>query len=219
MTAEEYFEDWIKVLDKKELSKIMRWLPKDGICPTRKDVFKAFRILPYNECRQIWIGMDPYPQKGVATGLLFGNNSNTPEDLISPSLRIVRDAMIDYTIPRDSVYFDITMESIAKQGVLLLNSALTCAIGDVGSDTRIWGSFVSKCVQNMTSVNSGLVCILFGNQAKSFIPDIKGFQHVLTERHPAFYARRGIDMSPQIFIEANRLSKELNNIELKYYGV
>ena len=219
MTAEEYFEDWIKVLDKKELSKIMRWLPKDGMCSTRKDVFKAFRILPYNECRQIWIGMDPYPQKGVATGLLFGNNSNTPEDLISPSLRIVRDAMIDYTIPRDSVYFDITMESIAKQGVLLLNSALTCAIGDVGSHTSIWSPFMSKFIQNMTSVNSGLVFILFGNQAKSFIPDIKGFQHVLTERHPAFYARRGIDMSPQIFIEANRLSKELNNIELKYYGV
>ena len=163
--------------------------------------------------------MDPYPQKGVATGLLFGNNSNTPEDLISPSLRIVRDAMIDYTIPRDSVYFDITMESIAKQGVLLLNSALTCAIGDVGSHTSIWRPFMSKFIQNMTSVNSGLVFILFGNQAKSFIPDIKGFQHVLTERHPAFYARRGIDMSPQIFIEANRLSKELNNIELKYYGV
>lgn len=217
MTAEEYFEDWIKVLDKKELSKITRWLPKDGICPTRKDVFKAFRILPYNECRQIWIGMDPYPQKGVATGLLFANKAGTVN--LSPSLEVIKDAMIDYTIPKDTIRFDITMESIAKQGVLLLNSALTCAIGDVGSHTSIWRPFMSEFIQNMTSVNSGLVFILFGNQAKSFIPDIKGFQHVLTERHPAFYARRGIDMSPQIFIEANRLSKELNNIELKYYGV
>lgn len=215
MTAEEYFKDWIKVFDKQELAKIMKWLPKEGICPERKDVFKAFRILPYNKCRQIWIGMDPYPQKGVATGLLFANKAGTVN--LSPSLEIIKDAIIDYTIPKDTIRFDITMESIAKQGVLLLNSALTCAIGDVGSHTSIWRPFISKFIQNMTSVNSGLVFILFGNQAKSFKDDIKGFQHILVERHPAYYARQGTPMSSNVFIEANRLSEELNNITLKYY--
>ena len=34
----------------------------------------------------------PYPQKGVATGILFGNSKETPEDKLSPSLDVVKEA-------------------------------------------------------------------------------------------------------------------------------
>lgn len=61
MTLKEYFGDWLKVIDKVELARIVKWLSKqdsETLCPSPKDVFKAFRICPYNECKSIWIGLD-----------------------------------------------------------------------------------------------------------------------------------------------------------------
>ena len=61
MTAEEFFGDWIKVIDKTELAKIMTWLKSVNpniLCPSLKNIFKAFRICPFKECRVIMLGQD-----------------------------------------------------------------------------------------------------------------------------------------------------------------
>lgn len=220
MTAEEYFGDWIKVIDKEELYKIMRWLNTvnpDNLCPSPKNIFRAFKLCPYKECTQIWLGQDVYPQKGVATGVLFGNSNDTPENLLSPSLKVIKEAMIDYTIPHNHIKFDNSMESIAKQGVLLINSALTCEVNRIGSHFNIWKNFISKFLYNFSSINSGTVFILFGNQASSFKKNIVGFQNILECYHPAYYARRGERMPSKVFEEARKLFMNLNGINLKYY--
>ena len=93
MTIDEYFGDWMKVLDRKETVKIMNWLKTTDssiLCPSIKNVFKAFKLCSYNECKVIFIGQDLFPQKGVAQGILFSNSSNTPEDKLSPSLKVVK---------------------------------------------------------------------------------------------------------------------------------
>lgn len=61
MTAEEYFGDWMKVIDKEELFKIMRWLKTvdhSSLCPAPKNIFKAFKLCPYKKCRVIMLGQD-----------------------------------------------------------------------------------------------------------------------------------------------------------------
>ena len=80
MTIEEYFGDWMDVIDKDELVKISAWLKTQNpniLCPAHKDVFKAFRMCSLADCKVIMVGQDPFPQKGVATGILFGNKPNT----------------------------------------------------------------------------------------------------------------------------------------------
>lgn len=47
-----------------------------------------------------------------------------------------------------------------------------------------------------------MVYVLFGNQAQSFKPYING-KWILSERHPAFYARTGLQMPDKIFKEVN----------------
>ena len=37
----------------------------------------------------------PYSQKGVATGILFGNKKETPINNISPSLRVIMNAVLE----------------------------------------------------------------------------------------------------------------------------
>lgn len=61
MTIDEYFGDWMKVLDRNETMKIMGWLRninQSTLCPSIKDVFKAFKLCPYNNCRVVFIGQD-----------------------------------------------------------------------------------------------------------------------------------------------------------------
>ena len=53
MTIEEYFGDWLKVLDKQETMKIMGWLKTvnpNSLCPSIRNVFKAFELCKYKEC-------------------------------------------------------------------------------------------------------------------------------------------------------------------------
>ena len=88
MTFEEYFGDWSKVIDKQETLKIMKWLNECNssiLCPAISNIFKAFKLCSLKDCKIIALGQDPYPQKGVATGILFGNSVTTPEENLSPS--------------------------------------------------------------------------------------------------------------------------------------
>ena len=220
MTAEEYFKDWMKVIDKNELIKVMRWiqtLDDFSICPSKKNIFKAFKLCPYKELRVVCIGMDPYPQPGVAQGILFGNSKDTPEELLSPSLQVVKESVINYTIPHGRIEFDNTLESWAKQGILLINSAFTCKVNEVGSHLSIWKPFTSKLIENISYKNNGLVFVLFGGQAQSFKPYIKGFHKIIEVSHPAYFARRNEIMPYSTFTEINKYLKEQYNEEIEFY--
>lgn len=119
MKASEYFGDWMDVIDTVELRKILSWISiidKTTLCPSSPNIFKAFRACPLKDCKVVFLGQDPYPQQGVATGILFGNSKDTPEDKLSPSLQVVKEAAINYEIPHNRIDFDNTLESWAKQG-------------------------------------------------------------------------------------------------------
>ena len=93
MTAGEYFGDWMEVIDGPELRRVVTWmskLDKSILCPSSQNVFKAFQACSLKDCKVVFLGQDPYPQQGVATGILFGNSKYTPEEKLSPSLQIVK---------------------------------------------------------------------------------------------------------------------------------
>jgi uracil-DNA glycosylase len=210
MTAEEYFGDWLKVINTVELAKVVQEinkLPKDRICPEYSNIFRAFHLCPLKELKVILIGQDPYPQKGVATGILFGNKEE--QEILSPSLQVIREACINFEIPHNSIIFDQTLESWAKQGVLMINSALTCTVGKVGSHTMLWRPFMSKLLSNLSKYDTGLIYVLFGEQAKTFKPYINNKMNtILEEKHPAYYARVQSRMPSTVFKEISRLTKE-----------
>lgn len=221
MTFEEYFGDWVHVFDMKELNKVLAVLGRmykvKPICPAQDDVFKAFNLCKYRDCKVVFIGQDPYPQKEVATGILFGNRADTKEEDWSPSLKIVRDAVIDLHRPHNLITFDPTLESWAKQGILMINSALTVEMNKAGSHTMLWRPFISKLLKNMSEVNTGIIYVLFGGTAKTFKPYIGKFNDVLEVEHPAYFARIGRDMPSDVFYEINRLLKGRYNTTIEWY--
>ena len=206
MTLQEYFKDWIDVIDVAELNKVISTInilyQSRPIVPKYSNIFKAFTLCTKKDCRVVFLGQDPYPQKGIATGVLFGNKKDTID--ISPSLQVIRDSVIsleDNLMPSKS--FDITMESWAYQGILMINSALTCEMNKVGSHVMLWRPFLSKFIFNLSRSKRGIVYVLFGNQAQSFEPYIAKDNIVFTEKHPAFYSRIGKPMPHNIFYKIN----------------
>lgn len=219
MTIEEYFGDWMRVIDKPEAMKIMGWLKRvnpDTLCPALPNVFRAFKLCSLKDCRVVMIGMDPYPDKFMgkprATGILFGNNKDVPEDKLSPSLQVVKESAINFEIPHNIITFDQTLESWAKQGILMINSALTCELNKVGSHVNQWRPFVSKLLKNLSDKETGIIYILFGRQAQTLKPYInERYNDIIEIEHPAYFARSNKIMPYSVF-------RQMNDILYGRYG-
>ena len=59
MTMEEYFGDWMKVIDKQELIKVINKLNQmANYTPSMKNIFRAFELCKYNDLKVLFLGQD-----------------------------------------------------------------------------------------------------------------------------------------------------------------
>lgn len=185
---------WQDIVAKTAVHKALEEVLKTGkpFCPDSKDIFRAFELLSPDKIRVCLTGMDPYPQKGIATGILFANKKNTPEDKLSPSLRIIKNSFLEYLqVSEKDITFDPSLVYLTEQGVLMINSALTVEENNPGSHSLIWRPFTSQLLHNLSRSNPDIIFILFGQQAQSFRPYIDSRNCCFETFHPAYFARKG----------------------------
>lgn len=224
MTIQEYFGDWSKIIDLDRADAIMKRLYSEkGVCPLYKDIFKAFKLCPLNTLRVVIIGMDPYSTlykgKPTATGIAFGNSPDTPENAYSPSLEVLKESVIDFTIPHSNIIFDPSLEKWEEQGVLMLNSALSCNIGKTGSHTLLWRPFIKSLISNLSRFTTGIVYVLLGESAQSLESciDVR-FNHIIKEKHPAYYARTDTKMPYDLWVQINKILIGQNGYGIEWYS-
>lgn len=220
MTLGEYFGNWIRVIDVNELDKVTKIIGniRKPVCPSISDIFKAFTLCHYEDLKVVMIGQNPYPQKNVATGILFGNKMEVDEDDLSPSLKIVKEAAVNFETPHNNIIFDQTLESWVNQGILMINSALTVEMNKVGSHTMLWRPFITKLLKNLSEWNSGIIYVLFGEQARTFKPYINSrFNIILEEKHPAYYARIEKRMPSTVFENISKITKDKYGEPIKWF--
>lgn len=220
MTAEEYLGKWVSICDVEEANRLIKSLSeyKHLLCPRLKYVFKALHLCQPQDVRILVLGQDPYPND-KATGIAFANAEDTAETDYSPSLDILKESVINFSVPQGHITFDPTLETWERQGVLLLNAALTCLKGRPGSHSLLWRPFMAKLLKNLSAATTGIVFILLGNEAQAFSKFIDNrFHHVLTEKHPAWYAKQKIPMPPTIWNKANEILIGQNGYGVKWYN-
>jgi uracil-DNA glycosylase len=107
-------------------------------------VFAAFKRTEFEKCNVIIIGQDPYPQRGLATGVAF----EIPENKrMTPSLKAINEEISRTEGPASYK----SLKPLVDQGVLFLNSALTVRPDVPGSHTAIWRKFLKEFVIAITS--------------------------------------------------------------------
>ena len=220
MTIQEYFGDWSTIVDLQEADRILKKLSASNciICPNIGSIFKAFRLCQFHNLKVVILGQDPYPQKGVATGLAFANSSDTPEESYSPSLGILRESVIDFTIPHRIINFAPDLEKWEEQGVLLLNSALSCQLGKPESHALMWRPFISSFLTNLSKWSSGIVYVLMGSQAQSFEHCINANNNYIIHcRHPSWYARTHQRMPSDIWRQVNEIMVNLYDEKINWF--
>ena len=211
MSLEEYFRDWLKVIDKNELYSAINKINTTDfstLCPNYDNIFNCFTACKLHDLKVVILGMSPYPQLNKATGIAFGNKRETLDKDLSPSLQVIKESVINYEIPQKSGIFDPSFEDWEKQGVLMLNCALTCKVGLPSSHLGLWRPFISKLIYNMSRYMTACVYVLFGEEAKTFEPYISQYNYVIKEKHPSYYARNHKKLRYDLWDEINN---HLNN--------
>ena len=211
MSLVEYFRDWLKVIDKNELYSAINKINTTDfstLCPNYDNIFNCFTACKLHDLKVVILGMSPYPQLNKATGIAFGNKRETLDKDLSPSLQVIKESVINYEIPQKSGIFDPSFEDWEKQGVLMLNCALTCKVGLPSSHLGLWRPFISKLIYNMSRYMTACVYILFGEEAKTFEPYISQYNYVIKEKHPSYYARNHKKLRYDLWDEINN---HLNN--------
>lgn len=197
-----------------ELKQISELLETDEqrsmIVPLKKNLFRALEILPMSKVRVIIWGQDPYHQllshgEPRAVGLSFSvsRQDEVPRSLVN-IYREISDNISEFIIPKHG---DLT--SWSQQGVLLLNSSLTCRVNDPNSHAKygIWLPFIVRLIRGIEQVRPNCIHLLWGKEALKIKQHISERSIVLTASHPSpLSAERGF-FGCRHFINVNEILK------------
>lgn len=181
--------------------------------PPLKQVFRAFEECPEKDLKVIIVGQDPYPMLGVADGLAFSCGNTLKEQ---PSLKNIFEAVEKTVYQEFPTYQNPDLTRWANQGVLLLNTALTCQIDKIGSHYNIWQEFTMYLFDMLNFTNSGLIFVLLGAKAHELESVIGPNHYILKASHPASaaYTKTTWDCG-DVFNKANDLIAQNNGPEFK----
>lgn len=185
---------------------------KIAVFPEPLAIFRAFKLTPYNEVKVVILGQDPYHTPGMATGLSFGVNGKK----IPPSLKNIKKELDSDIRSIDTglfepTPFDYTLESWAKQGVLMLNTCLTVDRGQANSHSSFgWDrTIVMPAIKELVKRRK-VVYVAWGAYAKKFLEDA-GVPEELTifSRHPSPYSADKGFFGSKPFSKVNQKLKTL----------
>lgn len=162
------------------------------IFPAKADIFNAFKFTDFENLKVVILGQDPYHNYGQAHGLAFSVQRGVD---IPPSLRNIYKELAKsvegFVIPSCGC-----LESWAKQGVFLLNTALTVEAHKANSHKDIgWSTFTDEVIRLISHYKQDVVFMLWGGNAHKKKSLIDKSKHLILESsHPSpLSVYRGFD--------------------------
>ena len=207
--------DWKKVISGFDFTEINKYLNEQEqehkkIYPPKELVFNCFNQFHIKETKVLILGLDPYIREGQAMGLSF----SVPEGVkVPPSLRNIFKE-INRSLNKNKERKNGNLTNWAKQGILLLNTALTVLEGKTGSHKKIWNSFTEYILSYINKSCEPIVFLLWGRDAEKYRTFVNEKHHtVLVGGHPSPLNRRNPFIGNNHFVLCNKklqtLGKEL----------
>jgi len=152
------------------------------VFPPPESVFRALTLTPLEDVRAVILGQDPYPAPGDAHGLAF---SYVGARRLPPSLKtIFAELSDDLGVPPPTAG-DIT--PWARQGVLLLNTALTVEAGAAGAHLALgWSGLADDVLAAVSAERPAVAFLLWGGAARRRAALVDRTKHLVLESgHPS----------------------------------
>lgn len=144
--------------------------------------FRAFQYFKPEETQVVIIGQDPYHTPGKANGLAFGVNSDFNGNAWAGSLGNIRSEIRRSTGLKLE---DATLESWAKQGVLLLNTRLSVSEGRPLSHAQVgWKEVIDAILMNVLRTGRKPKFMLWGKEAQRYVEPVQDFRCQLFTASP-----------------------------------
>lgn len=175
-------EEFNKPYFQELLLKVDEEYQKHTVYPPQDKIFSAFKLCDYKDIKVVLLGQDPYHGYGQAHGLCF---SVLPGVTPPPSLKNIFKEMADDVHVSEPNHGCLV--SLARQGVLLLNTVLTVREGQPNSHAGLgWQTFTDAVIKKVNELDKPVVFLLWGANAKSKIPLITNKKHlILSCAHPS----------------------------------
>ena len=172
---------WLDSTDHYNVVKALKSANESGVrfTPRYGDAYNAFLHCPVDQLKVVMIGQDPYPQPDVADGIAFScSKKGKPE----ASLRYIFKAL-------DTPDANPDLRRWADQGVLLLNTAMTVEVNNVGSHYDMWKPFMSSLLTEISNLMPDIIVVGLGKKAQEWLSYFP-FGTKLEVSHPASAAYR-----------------------------
>ena len=145
------------------------------IYPEKGNIFRCFNYFNPKDTRVIILGQDPYHGPDQAIGLSFGVDEGMKQP---PSLKNIFKKL-------DTPRTKTTLEWWAKQGVLMLNTALTVRHKTPGSHLKWWLPFTKKIINYLNKEESSKIFVAWGAFAHNLLKDVGEIHHLIVSSHPS----------------------------------
>ncbi|MDU3335968.1 uracil-DNA glycosylase [Paraclostridium bifermentans] len=182
--------DWDEILkgefEKPYYLKLREFLKEEYknniIYPDMHDIFNALKYTSYKDTKVLILGQDPYHGENQAHGLAFSVKPGvkTPPSLLNMYKEL--NSEFECFIPNNGFLVPWT-----KQGILLLNTALTVRAHEANSHKgKGWETFTDHIIETLNLREDPVIFVLWGNNARSKKKLIDSNKHYIIESaHPS----------------------------------
>ncbi len=215
-------ENWDKVFGEKGLElaqKIYKEATKEFLTPKKEDIFNAFKYTNFEDVKVLILGQDPYPNPNHAHGLAFSSRAEKCPASLKNIFKV-----INKNFGTNFEFKNWELTSWAKQGVFLLNTALTFYDEkSQNKNLKLWKPFIDLVLEKLSERKKPLVVMLWGNKAQErALPFFENKENVLvlTSTHPSpLGANKGDNcfMECNHFKTCNEFLKQHDLSEIKWF--
>ena len=228
---DEFHESWHEkmqpFIESEACDKIYSYLKSESqrgkkIAPLSSNVWRCFRETPLTNLKVVMIGMCPYhtAKNGipVADGLLMGCSVTGQ---LQPSLeKFYRGIEIELHNGLElSAINPPDVSYLARQGVLMLNAALTTEINKAGSHIEIWKPLMEHLFEHVFQYEDAPIVFL-GKDAGRYQKLVAPFKWSFVLTHPASAAYKQCDWDTDgAFGKVNQILEENNNKKIQWLDI
>ncbi|KAG0371105.1 uracil-DNA glycosylase [Gamsiella multidivaricata] len=193
-----YFIELKKFLKQEDLS-------NQKVFPPKPDIYSWSRFTPLPTVRVVILGQDPYHGDGQAHGLCFSVKKpvRPPPSLLN-MFKLLEKDFPGFKIPNHGY-----LETWARQGVLMVNSAMTVRAHQANSHKgKGWEHLLNAVIKTISDQRRNVVFLLWGRDAQNRGVLVDKKKHlVLQSVHPSpLSAHRG-------FFDSHHFSKANKYLE------